>query len=196
MQIPKFVFVHIPRTGGGTINHIFRNNYKKNTIVLIYYTPTDVVRKFPGEEKVRIKGVHQVRNYPIILGHIPFKEVSSFKRTVITWLRHPVNRVISDYRRYKGKLNLIEFVIKNRNLMNYYTGGDLSKFDFIGITEFYDKDIERMFNFLDIELPSYKNIHVSTNKVEVTNDIRKEIKKLNEKDLELYKKALKMRNKK
>jgi hypothetical protein len=189
----KFVFIHTPRTAGGTINHILRKKFPNDVAVLIdsfIGKRVDKIRVYYPNDYY-IKSVEEVRHFPIITGHIPFYKVAHFNRPFVTWLRHPVERVISHYnavlsrKEYKYD-NIIDFTIKTRNLMTYFTGGDINKFDFIGITENFDNDIHKMFDF---ELGQYNNIHVSNSKLQIDNDVKNFITEVNEKDMLLYEKA-------
>lgn len=189
----RFIFIHTPRTGGGTINHMLRKWYPKDVAVLI--------DSFVGESVDRMRvyyprdyyimSIEEVRHFPILTGHIPYHKVKHFKRPFITLLRHPVDRVVSHYQtvinRKENKYdNIIDFAIKTRNLMTYFTGGDINRFEFVGITENLDDEIHKIFG---TGIGEYKNVHVTDNKMEVGNETRNRIKDINEKDMLLYERA-------
>lgn len=189
----KFVFIHTPRTAGGTVNHILRKRFPNDVAVLIDSFVGEKTDKigvyFPKDHSLPyIESIEEVRHFPIITGHIPYYKVKHLGRPFITWLRHPIERVISHYnavlsrKEYKYD-NIIDFAIKTKNLMTYFTGGDINRFEFIGITENFDRDIHKMFDF---ELGQYEKIHVTPIKIDVDSEIRNLIMDINEKDMLLY----------
>jgi len=64
--------------------------------------------------------------------------------------------------------------------MHFYTGGDLSKFNFVGITEKFDKSIRLLKekNLMDVIIKTKRNI--GRNKEQVPNNIKKEIERYNQ----------------
>lgn len=194
MKVPRFVFIHTPRTAGGTVNHILRKRFPNDVAVLIDSFIGERVDKirvyFPRDHY--IESIEEVRHYPIITGHIPYYKVKHFKRPFMTWLRHPVERVIAHYnaaitrKEYNFK-DIIEFANKTKNLMTYFTGGDVNRFKFIGITENFDRDIHKMFDF---EVGQYDNIHVMPRSVQIDDKTRDIIADMNGKDMMLYERAV------
>lgn len=200
MQQPKLIFIHTPRTAGGTINHMFRSNYPNGTVVLIesfFGKPEKNILVYYPKPRYKIYKIEQVRKFSIITGHIPFSRVVSFNRPLITWLRHPVDRVISHYnvvkssKRYMTKFSgIISFAESTPNLMTYFTGGDLSRFSFIGIQEFFEEDLKRMFKVLGIPEIKYENKHKSKRHFRISEREKEGIIKVNNKDMKLYREAL------
>jgi hypothetical protein len=86
---PLLVFVHVPKTGGTSLQGVFQHNGRP---VFNIRSP-DQARAFldlPEEERARHMGV---------FGHMPFGMHRYVDRpvTYITFLRHPVERVLSAY---------------------------------------------------------------------------------------------------
>lgn len=199
MKVPKFVFIHIPRTAGGTINHILRKMYENDIVILLHPGRKFLKKEYPKQGMIQT--IDEIRGYSIISGHVPIAKIIDLKRPIITWLRHPVDRVISHFRwsfRKQKRLgiDIIKFAEDDemRNGMSYLTGGDLSKFSFVGITENFDKDIKKMFDFLGVGIPRYINKHVSNKKIKigVDEETRKIIEELNDEDMNLYDEAVRM----
>jgi hypothetical protein len=190
------IFLHIPKTGGGTLNQIInRQNQKKIKIV--------------GH---RFFGVH--------------KEFSKINFTYITLLRNPVERVISLFfyccnnssigtREWFSNITLADFVTNEEydfckclhwvcstaNLQTRMISGkveadlEMAKnnlknyFSVVGITERYDESLKVLQKKLGWEINGYSKVNVTSNRpalAEIPAEIIEIIKSKNEKDLELY----------
>ena len=89
-----FIFLHIPRTGGTTLNSIFFNNFAKEEIVSLY-SREDFTK---GAEELSRRG-EAIR---LVQGHFLHDEGIETLRQgrdakVITFVRHPVERLVSEY---------------------------------------------------------------------------------------------------
>jgi len=88
------IFLHIPKTAGTTLLKIINQNYDKRSVCSIYPKP--------GEKTLEIfKSLSEARKRKIMFlsGHFLFgiHELLPFPSTYITFLRDPVDRVISFY---------------------------------------------------------------------------------------------------
>lgn len=90
-----FVFFHIPKTAGRTLNSILRRQYPSDLIYWVNRPPTAAERvhrfqELPEAERAR---------YRAITGHVHLEFADSIPNPVsyVTMLRHPVDRVISQY---------------------------------------------------------------------------------------------------
>ncbi len=136
----------------------------------------------------------------------------------ITWMRHPVDRLISHYHFWNRNVHdnigaLHRKVIEERwsleqfafskEMRNLYTqflwGFPLEQFDFIGITEFYSEDfIYFTQQFLGQPIPEFNENRNVTAEAEGKNKshylidelFRKAIADYHQKDMELYTRAL------
>lgn len=210
------IYMHIPKTGGGTLNSILKKQYQE----------TEVVRNggFWGD-KARWKNHFsdkEMQNLQCIRGHFPFGIHEQFPKTstYCTMLRHPVERVISLYyhivtspqnRMYqKAKnLNIKQFLekdvfnIQTKNLQTRQVSGggspdlQLAKenlktyFSVVGITEMYNESLFIMSQELgwDNLNINYKKKHVNPNRLtkdQLSEDVIDLIKKNNQLDMELY----------
>ncbi len=88
------IFLHIPKTGGTTLNSILSKKYPRDRI----YSTGSVWRGDPLKE-VRAISSTKLRNISLFRGHMPFgiHEFLPKPSTYITMLRDPVERVISHY---------------------------------------------------------------------------------------------------
>ena len=134
---------------------------------------------------------------------------------VITWLRHPVERVISNYyylcerlmseldEQSKG-LNILSKMMRsldeyaegqvNRNRMTKFLDGtSLDELAFVGIVEDFDNEVERLATVLNWKDFRVKRVNRTKEKPMVDASIRKKIEELNKEDMELYQTVLNKR---
>jgi hypothetical protein len=134
-------------------------------------------------------------NHKFIIGHFDYHKYAHLNRSMVTFLRHPVSRIHSYYtvwtRRERFKDGTVEQFCKLcPNYMTFMTGGDLSKFDFVGLTERFDESLLKMNKLFGIDLSTnYRRYHVSSDKRKLTPREINIIKKYNRKDMMLYEKA-------
>jgi hypothetical protein len=160
------VSVHIPKTGGTTFLDILKS--MADEILYLDYgkgiPPTNVFRK--GElSSEDFESFPDLESYPgrsVIHGHFRFgKYANQFPRAVyITWLRDPVERLASHYYYWQRtpfmedelcnqviseKMTLEDFAQLDiaRNVQHrFLSPGGVEAFDFIGITEEYERSLE------------------------------------------------------
>jgi len=87
------IFLHIPKTAGTTINDIFRKNFREDEFFDIYHYDyaLEKYQQLSKDDKAQLK---------VIKGHFPFgihQILGIFSFRYITFLRNPIDRVISQY---------------------------------------------------------------------------------------------------
>jgi len=188
-KLPKFIFVHIVKTGGTSLKGMIKNLYKdkyifdktynrKNKILTIKYKP------YPKDYKSK----------SVIHGHFRFDRYEHLGWPMITFIRHPVSRMVSEYSRIqlrlKGQyeLDIVSFARIHRSNLYGEVIGDVSKFAFIGIIEEYDKSIKKLEKVLGINLGPVKKSNVMPPKYtyQLSKAERKEIEIITKKDIDLY----------
>jgi hypothetical protein len=204
-MIKKIISIHIPKTAGTTFKTYLEASYK-NDIAVISTKPV-----FSRCDKLNIsKSTIDIDTYNeyIIHGHFTLNELlydNDF--FYITWLRDPVERVISHYYYWKHKpddnIHPIENKIKNeelsledfakipcmRNLQLHFLGNDgVNKINFIGITELFDTSIKLLEKKLKKKIiaSNIKNQLINPKKEFVTQKTKDKIKNLNIEEYTVY----------
>lgn len=198
----KIISIHIPKTAGTTFQSILEKSY---TTVSIQTTRPIFARCENNNDDIKI----DIINNDIIHGHFIFNQVPyNNKNFYITWLRDPVERVISHYYYWKYKpitiLHPIEYKIKYENLsiedfsnipcmknvQSHFIGDNFESFDFIGITERFSESLKILNSQLSKQL-IYNNIfnkRVNQSKDLIDNRTRKIILENNINDMYIYEK--------
>ena len=149
----KTFFVHIPKTAGISFRDNLQRFYNSSRSLHIYL-PKNLKDK-------------NINDYDLVTGHItPLKSDISENRIIVTWIRNPVDRLMSQffYQKYYQETNsdsltrysgypkeidnfLHEFLKyaldeENRNMIyvDYFTEINIFDYNFIGITENFSKD--------------------------------------------------------
>lgn len=140
-QTSRLVFIHIPKTGGSSLSWIIDNYYGERAERLMTAGDISNLRRYvnrPAEELEKVKALH---------GHIPISVASHMpgKSDCVTMLRHPYERVVSDYffiysspqhpayqRAQSGELSFEKFIrggharnVMTRRLYNYDLAGEV-----------------------------------------------------------------------
>lgn len=213
----EIVSIHIPKTAGRSFLSILNTVYDSNIIAHFdrknyNYKGTPEIEQFKSQLKSTTKIIH---------GHFQYKELVDLKNIntakVITWLRNPVERVISNYSFFKKRISeslndaelqnrrdekLVEYAAleNSRNRMSKFMEGlDLDWYYFVGITEHFNSDVSilaGMLKWKPFEIPRINvNTEFKSQLPPVSEKEKKIIEDLNRIDMELYFRALEIRKK-
>lgn len=205
---PELLSIHIPKTAGRTFREILKSQYGVDGVLsLDHYYLTKQNEQLAD---------HPTDRYPVIHGHLPYRQISKValpSSKYITWLRHPVDRVISNYYHYRdsvfpakqkrnpsAQLVSIEDFIerpKRRNKMSQYLEGiDLEALFFVGFQEQFKADVVRLgrklqwrISELPLQMRVNENKRTKQSAPSLPEELIMRIRKCNEKDLALYEKA-------
>ena len=218
---PELISIHIPKTAGTSFAGILKQVYGPENI------GTLEIRSQAGAEDPRIiyrdKLISKADfaiDSKVLHGHFPGRRIAEIIKPpantpIITWLRHPVERVVSSFnyadRIYKDELSITNprFHILNslkRNLMefahakgsrnvcaDYLKGIQLEDLHFVGIVEHFEEDIAYLAKIMGWK--NYKVPHLNrTARQEPLADFKNDAISLwNKKDMDLYEYALELR---
>lgn len=216
----RLVSLHIPKTAGTSFRNILKSIYGEEDVIRL-----DISIK---TEQTRInEAIYEKPDLPshiqVIHGHFTprlLHERFNIPQDipVITWLRHPVERVLSNFyyleKRLKEELDeegknldilskmqrtLMEYAADelNRNRQHKFLEGiALDQFAFVGIQEYYSEDLKALAQLLD--WPSYEEVkhNITGSKyTQVTKEQRQQIAEWNHLDMALYESGMAIRAK-
>lgn len=210
----ELVSLHIPKTAGTSFRNILKEVYGEEQVVRFD------INRFVSIENEEFKEKKLSSQIRVLHGHFPYDQLMEQVALpegvpVITWLRDPVKRVISNYY-YLSKilreelneeekdLNILAKMQKtlleyanarpNRNRMSsFLKGSTLEDFFFIGIMDHYEEDLKDLASLLGWGEYTELQHNITGDKPEVDEETLNIIKELNSKDIEIYKSALKHR---
>jgi hypothetical protein len=200
------VSVHIPKCGGISFQHVLKRVYGKRHVWLNYGT-------FFSKDQARYDLIP--RGTRCVHGHFQSDAFDDLvpQPELVTWLRHPVERVVSNYHHFlrhpdpanpccralfeKGlSLELFAEQEAMRNeATRYLAGKPLAAFRFVGIMERYAESLALFGARLGVDVPvepprENMNPHRTTENYALSSQTHEHIRSLNLRDLMLYETAL------
>ena len=208
----ELLSLHIPKTAGTSFHRTLESVYGEGGVARF-----ELIKGEPFLNSKRYEGKGLPEGTKAVHGHFTRaaveKNLELKNIPLITWLRNPVDRVVSNYYYLAKRLDeivdeennhwhilekmqksLSEFARAevNRNRMSKFLEGiPLEEIYFVGIVENYDRDLEYLAKKL--KWPNYisETDNVSGSKSRFVPDaVRREIQDLNQIDMELYRDAL------
>lgn len=203
------VSIHIPKSAGTTFCNILQAHFKTH----LYYEQKPLLHRFNQTPMPIFK--QNLATYEAIHGHFVADSLNINNPTYITWVRHPVDRLVSHYFHWqrhpdsaqklsldvaRGRLSLEEFAKTKtmRDLQSFFLGGgDIQNFAFVGIMEEFNASMQRFEEQFSIKVETIQTLNVNAQKrasyQEIIGDaLYKKIEGLNEKDMKLYNQAKSM----
>lgn len=222
------ISVHLPKTAGSSFLSAIEQHYGDRLVQDYGDRPINKStfrRNFDAVQGclLNMGSRPRFRHIDCIHGHfMPFKYLllkASKKKQFVVWMRDPVERLASHYLYWVRNYNPIDAGNLHRRVVEekwslerfclgpemknvyskFFWGFPLARFDFVGITEFYDSEIEYFSQHLvGAELQS---IRVNVNPNPVPNsyiddtDFRLRVQVHHQADVMLYEQALALRDK-
>ncbi len=211
----ELISLHIPKTAGTSFRSNLVNVYGKKAVARF-----DILKGKIWLDEKEFKGDILPSNIRVIHGHFVYAELTemlNIKSDVkkITWLREPVERVVSNYfylcdmMKYymqedknhidvlsKMQRTLEEYAADpvNRNRMSRFLSGILlNEFDFVGQIEHFNTHLQQLATKLNWKQPTqvvYKNsTSVSSERSELSEELKQRIAEWNKEDVQLYEAA-------
>jgi hypothetical protein len=213
---PPLAFVHIPKTAGGTVKGILVSAYSRRAVQDAGNYPRNPTKTVAKLARRRHAG------YRVLVGHVPygvFQEHLPERTPYMTFLRDPVERVLSHYYRHihQARATSLEEALLGlhlpelTNLATRFLCGhaspmgdlpasalrdaeaNLRAFAFIGLQERFDESLALLQRMLGLEFAPYENRHVSVGRptaAAIRAEERAMIEQANRLDIELYAFAL------
>jgi hypothetical protein len=190
------ISIHIPRTAGTAFREIVAERLGPR-LAHHYYHLMDHRMQTIDALPADVEMVH---------GHVrPTQLLGAFPHAaLVTWLRDPVQRLFSEYRflhDHPDDANVLSRLVSQGasfvdfaehpgalNRMTWFLDGlPLSRFAFLGISELFDQELDRLERSLGLALRHYHRANASSRKdAELTPTIRAHIEALNVPDYRLY----------
>jgi len=192
--------IHIPKTAGVSFRKILAQLYEAD-FMLKYWQMTDAFGQVVTSIPANVRCIHGHYAPEVLLPQFP-------RARLITWVRDPVERVVSSYfhrlrepdwehpvtrELHEKKLTLLQFAAIKlmRNEMARYIGDrQIEDFAFIGRVEAFEDSLAcfcREFGFNPINVPHENcNPERHTSRYGIDEATRRKIAALNEKDVEIY----------
>ncbi len=219
------ISLHLPKTAGTSFAAVLENHFKSKFLRDYGDLPvnTDRLKRNKGALQSALNIEEEIpANIECIHGHfLPIKYLLlADKQDIkfITWMRHPVERIISHYFYWKRSYNSRssaplhrKFIEENWSMERFCLGPELRDmywqflwgfsidyFEFIGITEHYNEDFEyfiRKFLHASI-IPQKLNVRNRNRQDdEIDEAFIEQVASVHARDMELYDNALAKRQK-
>lgn len=213
----QLVSIHIPKTAGTSFRNTLKQVYGENQVKrLDIAIDKFTLEQQPFQSDKLDKGIEVIHGH--IFYELLIEKINISKDVpIITWLRDPVARVISNYKYLSKRLaeeldeegkglnilakmqrTLVEYAHDeiNRNRMSKFLAGiEPEDISFIGITEYFSDDLKDLAQFLDWKNVEEYMVNVTGKKIDdVSEEDKAIIRQLNRDDVALYQKAIELRN--
>ncbi len=213
----ELVSIHIPKTAGTSFRNTLKSVYGEASVARLDIHIEN--KKVRLNEKL-YNDNHLDYEIKVIHGHFCPDDLNNFikinrKTLFITWLRDPVERVVSNYYYLAKRLteildeennnlnilskmqrSLIEYAsdeISRNRMSKFLSGKELSKMAFVGIQEHYEEDLKQLAQLFNWDNLAVFKHNVTGSKYEVSESDRAKIAALNELDMAIYNEGLALR---
>jgi len=214
----QLVSLHIPKTAGTSFRNMLKSVYGDEAVARLDIPLRGKQVKL-NEEAYDERMISS--SIKVVHGHFSPAQIYDLFEVgpdvpFITWLRNPVDRVISNFHYLEKRLmeelagsrqggrhltrrmqrNLLEYAADeiNRNIMHKYVEHlSLDSFYFVGIQEYFEEDVLHLSQKMNWPTPTVLH-HNSTGKaVAISETDREKIASFNAKDVALYELGLTLR---
>ncbi len=217
MSSLQLLSLHIPKTAGTSFYSTLEESYGFSKVSRFDIKPNIdqiLLNHLPYTESVLPS------TFEVLHGHFAIDKMYSLfpasqQYPMITWLRHPVERVLSNYFYLKERLQffmkeheqnraILDKMMKtieefaatpiNQNRMSSFTAAKpLEDFLFVGIQEFYQEDLTYLGQLLKRHLVAFEVNKTAKKESQIDPSIIQMIEHYNAADMALYAQALELR---
>jgi hypothetical protein len=201
------LFVHVPKTAGTSFRLSVERHVKGWKVYSDYgednATTSRIIRKCYKDGDFSKIGEINGRN-TLLAGHFPVKKYLQYypMQHVITFVRDPVQRVISHYHDLQRRIDYaesLETYINQKKFQNqqskFFQDIPMEAIGFIGICEFYNESLELIKRIYNLKVPK-KRLNINQTKKDESYmpaaDIVSKIRESNAEDCALYDKAFQL----
>jgi len=219
-ELPKFIMVHVPKTGGNTFRRIVVHPLYGRKHVNEHKDRFSINKTFAYENfTYEFNRLKEPEQYHVISGHFRASKYQYLNRPIIAWVRHPVSRAVSHYynwidgmkdkqtrapipqseynklpwlKYFEAGMNLIEFSQMYGDYMSHFFDIPLEKFAFIGVLEKYEESILKFGKLFNLKIPRNNQKYNVRGPHHIDLKTKRQMAKYHLKDFEIYNKALEM----
>lgn len=209
----RLISIHIPKTAGKSFRAMLGEIYGEQKI---FHASSRTGKTWNDDLKAKIPPEALVFH-----GHVTYRDIVRLQREtgapVVTWVRNPVERVISNYCYFIERARsgarphvahrkdetLEEYAgsdVNRNRIARFLDGARLADLFFVGIVEHFPEDIEDLGRLLGwrkkAQVPRlHDNSEFKRRIGPVGEKMRRRIRELNQEDEKLYEEALQLRKK-
>lgn len=227
----ELISIHIPKTAGTSFQQILEAQYPGKALLRLDFEfvrdqdETGILRAKNKTDQRVLDGLVKEGEIPeyvkAIHGHFTLQDIQQLLGNIqtvrlVTWLREPIERVISNYnylnellesevrdrpqaQRLMNRLkrSIYEFAVlpANTNKYRIYLGGQsLEPFDFVGLTDSFDEDIQHLADLMGWQTPDVYHVNRTPRKAHgFTAEEQTSLESLYSHDIHIYRSAVELR---
>jgi len=199
---PLIVLVHIPKTGGTSLRVAAEHYFGPQRMLYDYGTAamltSDLVREWVHQKRDLKRFAQEVAKggFRFMSGHFQLERYADVMPDArfVSWIRQPAARVWSAYQHfyahkgYEGTFRDFYTRYRFRDEQSRFLGDDLSRLEFIGITEHYGESLRRFNRHFEVDFEQHRsNTTPLRNSIsQPTPEDWQAIEACNRKDMALY----------
>lgn len=218
--LPKFIMVHVPKTGGNTFRRTIIHPLYGRKHVNEHKDRFNINKSFAFKNfTYEFNRLKDADKYLVISGHFKASKYKFLNRPIIAWVRHPIKRAISHYynwidgmkdkqtrapipqseydklpwlKYFEDGMNLVEFSQMFGDYMTHFFDIPLKEFAFIGVLERYEESVIKFGKIFNLKIPRVTKRYNVRGPHFIDGKIQKAMEKYHKKDFEIYNKAMEM----